>query len=294
MTTEKQWAGTTYGTSRMHRWLIAILRVIDVRVVYVFSYIFVVPVCYIVRGKGRSAIYHFMRERMHYGVLRSLWMVFVNHCRFAEVVIDRFAMYAGKRLPMQCDGYEHFERLASSEKGFVMLSSHVGNYELAGYTLVSANKSMYALVFSGEKDSVMANRSRMFSHTNIHMIGLKEDMSHLFELYQVLRDGHIVSMPADRVFGSKKHVTEQLFGSEAHLPEGPFKVATLCEMEVLTVYVMKTGWRGYTVYIEHLEYDGSSRDKGMHELSHLFATSLESMVSRHPAQWYNYFEFWQQ
>lgn len=294
MSDEKQWAGTTYGSSRMHRWLTAILRVTDVRVVYVFAYIFVVPVCYVVNGKGRRAIYHFMRERMKYGVLRALWMVFVNHCRFAEVVIDRFAMYAGKRMPMECEGYEHFQRLASAQDGFVILSSHIGNYELAGYSLRSEEKSIYALVFSGEKASVMTNRSRMFQRTNIHMIGLREDMSHLFEMYQVLREGNILSMPADRVFGSKKHVTVNLFGSDAHLPEGPFKVAVLCQMQVLTINVMKSGWRRYTIYVKPLKYDGSTRDKGMDELAREYAGALETTVRRYPTQWYNYFELWQQ
>ena len=42
---EKQWDGTTYGNSLMHRWLIGILRKVDVRFVYVFTYIFVIPPC---------------------------------------------------------------------------------------------------------------------------------------------------------------------------------------------------------------------------------------------------------
>ena len=43
----KQWTGTTYGNGLMHRWLIALLRHIDVRIVYVFAYLFVVPPCQI-------------------------------------------------------------------------------------------------------------------------------------------------------------------------------------------------------------------------------------------------------
>ena len=42
---EKKWAGTTFGSGAMHRWLIRLLRVVDVRAVYVFAFVCVIPVC---------------------------------------------------------------------------------------------------------------------------------------------------------------------------------------------------------------------------------------------------------
>ena len=39
---EKKWEGTTYGNGLMHRWLIGLLSVIDIRVIYVLAYIFAV------------------------------------------------------------------------------------------------------------------------------------------------------------------------------------------------------------------------------------------------------------
>ena len=88
-----------------------------------------------------------------------------------------------------------------------MLSSHIGNYEIAGYTLVSKTKAMNALVFGGEKATVMQGRQAMFSYTNIHMIQLRQgDASYLFELNDALARGEILSIPADRSLGSAKSV----------------------------------------------------------------------------------------
>ena len=42
---EKKWEGTTFGNSLMHRWLIGILKGIDIRMVYFFTYLFVIPPC---------------------------------------------------------------------------------------------------------------------------------------------------------------------------------------------------------------------------------------------------------
>ena len=64
-------------------------------------------------------------------------------------------------------------------------------------------------MFYGEKQTVMENRTDMFSDKNIRMIPVKNDMSHLFLIDHALQQGEIVSMPADRIFGSQKYVVTQ-------------------------------------------------------------------------------------
>ena len=158
---EKKWEGTTYGNSLMHRWLIKLLRDIDIRFVYIFAYVFVVPPCLF--RPGFKPIYHYFRRRWGYCPLRSFWKTYQNHCMFSQVVIDRFAMYAGKHFDIKIEGYEHFQKLSLRPEAFIQLSSHIGNYEVAGYTLTSHEKPLNALVFYGEKQTVMENRSDLFS-----------------------------------------------------------------------------------------------------------------------------------
>ena len=116
---EKKWAGTTYGSVAMHRWLIRLLRVVDVRAVYVFAFVCVIPVCVFLPGFRHSM--HFFRSRRGNGRLKSFVNAYRNHCVFAEAVIDKFAMYAGKRFDISMEGEEHFKRLASRPESFMML-----------------------------------------------------------------------------------------------------------------------------------------------------------------------------
>ena len=44
-------------------------------------------------------------------------------------------------------------------------------------------------MFDKEKATVMENRGRLFSVTNIRMIAVKQDMSHLFTINEALSDG---------------------------------------------------------------------------------------------------------
>lgn len=292
---EQEWAGTTYGNAWMHKWLIRMLRHIDVRILYLFVAIFVIPVC-LVLNPSRGIAYRYFRRRIGYGRLKSAWKTYVNHCLFGQVVVDKFAMYAGKKFDVEIENYNEFTTRASrKEEGFVQLSAHIGSYEIAGYTLAVEGKSFNALVFAGEKASVMQNRNKMFADTNINMIAIQPDMSHLFEIDKALTDGGIVSMPADRINGSQKCIEHVFLGAKAKFPLGPFSVATMRGLDVLAVNVMKDSLLGYKIYVTPLAYDKeASRQEQIRQLSGAYVAELEKRVRQYPTQWYNYFEFWQE
>jgi len=289
---KKEWTGTTYGNAWMHKWLIRLLRFIDIRVLYAFTSVFVIPVCLLVNPSA-GIIYRFFRKRMGYGKMKSALKTYQNHCLFGQVVIDKFAMYAGKKFDIQIEGIEHYQELVGKEESFIQLSSHIGNYEIAGYTLTHEKKALNALVFFGEKASVMINRAKLFSGTNIKMIAIRPDMGHLFEIDEALCKGEIVSMPSDRLFGSQKKLQMEFLGQMADFPYGPFSIATMRGLDVLAVHVMKEKTRTYKIYATPLSYDKEApRQEQIKELAEKYVAELERMVKRYPTQWYNYFEFW--
>lgn len=289
---QKQWAGSTYGSGWMHRCLIRSLRFFDVRFLYLFSAIFVIPVC-LALNESRKTAYHYFRRILGYGRCKAAWSVYVNHCLFGQVVIDKFAMYAGKKFDVEVEGMQHFNSLASRDEGFLHLSSHIGNYEIAGYTLVSERKTINAVVYAHEKATVMENRSNMFVKTNIRMITLKEDMSHLFEIDEAVCGGDIVSFPTDRFMGQAKCVECSFLGRPAKFPQGPFSVAAMRGLDVLAVNVMKTGAKKYRIYVTPLQYDKQQpRKEQIRQLSQAYVSELEKRVLQYPTQWYNFFDFW--
>jgi len=288
---DKKWEGTTYGNSLMHRWLIGLLKGIDIRIVYIFAYIFVIPPCMF--RPGFKPIYHYFRERWGYGKIKAFLKTYQNHCMFSQVVIDKFAMYAGKHFEVKIDGLEHFRNLTVQPEAFVQLSSHIGNYEIAGYTLVSHEKPINALVYYGEKKTVMENRTNMFEDKNVRMIPMKDDMSHLFLIDNAIQQGEIVSMPADRLFGSKKTVCVKLLGGEVELPLGPFNVAAMRGLHVLAVNVMKSAITTYQIYVTPLDYDTQApRKQQIAQIAQGYTAELDRILTMYPTQWYNYFEYW--
>ena len=278
----------------MHRTLIGSLRWLDVRLIYVFTSIFIIPACLLLNlNHSRTTAYQYFRQRLGYGCLRASWYTYVNHCLFAQVVVDRFAVFAGKRFKLDIDGYEYFQQLELETKGFVILSSHIGCYEVAGYSLISKSKRFNALVFGGEKATVMKGRQKALSEHNIRMIPVREDMSHLFIVNEALSNNEIMSMPADRIVGSAKVVKVNFFGETASLPAGPFSVATMNGLDALAVNVMKISAKRYKVYVTRLSYDTQApRKQQMQQLANCYVEELERRVRQYPSQWFNFYDFW--
>ena len=278
----------------MHRTLIGSLRWLDVRLIYVFTSIFIIPVCLLLNlNHSRTTAYRYFRQRLGYGCLRASWYTYVNHCLFAQVVVDRFSVFAGKRFKLDIDGYEYFQQLELETKGFVILSSHIGCYEVAGYSLISKSKRFNALVFGGEKATVMKGRQEALSEHNIRMIPVREDMSHLFIVNEALSNNEIMSMPADRIVGSAKVVKVNFFGETASLPAGPFSVATMNGFDALAVNVMKISAKRYKVYVTRLSYDTQApRKQQMQQLANCYVEELERRVRQYPSQWFNFYDFW--
>ena len=288
----KEWKGSTAGTPWMHRWLIRSLRVLPLRFVYAGAVVFVIPFCMLFAHKGYISIYHFFRRRLGQKSLRAFWNTYVNHCHFAQVIIDRFYVYGGGRFDFEIENYDLYLRLAAEPGGFVILSAHVGNYEVAGYTLAAKTKRFNALVYGGEAQTVMQNRSHILTQNNIRMIPIQGDMSHLFAMSNALAEGESVSIPADRIFGSPRHVECPLFGETARLPLGSFAIAAQRDVPVIAINVMKESAKKYHIYIKQLEAEGNTLRERSRNLALQYAKNLEETIKDYPTQWFNYYEFW--
>jgi predicted LPLAT superfamily acyltransferase len=274
----------------MQRTLIRLFRVLPLGVLYGCMAL-VIPF-YMLFSKGFRASYSFFRKRLKYNALKSFVHVYLNEFSFGQVVLDRFAAFAGKKFEMEVPRMDLFQELCAGRDGFIQLSSHVGNYEMVGYSLVSP-KRINALVYGGETATVMENRAALFGQTNVRMVPVSEDMSHIFVLNSALADGEIASVPGDRVFGSQKTVECLFLGKMAKFPAGPFVLAVKRDVPVLTVFVMKVGRRKYKVLLDVLPEPESESAQGcVLDLADAYASHLETVVRMYPDQWYNFYDFW--
>ena len=295
-----QWQGTTDGLPWMHRALIRVLGMVPVGVVYAIAAVFVVPFYILGRRQGYLVQYRFFRQAFGFGAFKAFRYACLNHLRFAQVIIDRFAVYGGHKFTFYVEGRADYDELAHGESGFVQVFSHAGNYELAGYELRQPRKRLYALLFRDGSETIMQNRRDTFTPNGVEMVFVQPDMSHIFLLNNVVRDGDIASIPGDRIFGSRKFVECRFFGRTAQFPIGPFQLAAVRQAPIVAIFVMKERWTSYRIFVRRLLPEAGSPSPAARGskptaggLAQQFATELEQIVRRYPEQWFNYFDFWQ-
>ena len=288
----RQWKGRTDGLPWMIRCLVAVMRVVDRRVIYCFMAL-IVPFYMLFNHKGYISIYRFFRRRLGFGPLKSFCKVYANHFRFGQVIIDRYAAYAGRKFSYTIDGNELFLKLMESDGGFVQLSSHAGSFEMVGYGLTSDLKRINGLLFAGESQVMKDFRRSILASHNIDLIEVDGTMSHIFAMNAALDRGEIVSMTGDRLLGSPKALKCMFMGAEAKFPMGPFALAVQKEVPMLAMFAMRENARSYKVFVRRIESDAELPLRArMTAMAQRFAAELEEIVRLYPTQWFNYYDFW--
>lgn len=294
MSQEREWSGVTHGTQWMHRALISVLKVCPLVLMYLVMAL-VIPFYLVFNRQGYLSIYHYLRRRQGWSVIRSFLGCYANHFLFGTALLDRFATYAGRRFRTENPDNDLLKELSAGPEGLVMLASHIGNAEMSGYMLSSEQKRMNAITFPGEKASIRTWRDKMFGAHNVRLISADPEMNWLFTLNAALADGEIVSIHGDRTFGSPKTLEVNLLGAPAQIPQGPFSIAAMRDLPVLAIFSLKTGFKSYRVMLRRLdtpELREMGRDQKLQELADRYAHAVEDVLRKWPLQWYNFFEFW--
>ena len=287
----KAWSGRSGGLPWMIRSLVALLKVVDRRIIYGVMAL-VVPFYMIFSHKGYLASYRFFRLRLGCGPLKSFFCVYGNHFCFGKTIIDKYAAYAGKTFRFINAEPDLFADLMNREGGFIQLSSHVGSFEMTGYLLTST-KPVNGLAYGGETEVMMDYRSRIMASHNVRLIRMDGSMSAIFELNAALNRGEVISMTGDRLFGSPKGIRCEFFGQQALFPAGPFALAAQKEVPLLAVFNMREPGGAYKVYEYRLSADaGLPARKRSAVLAQEFAARLEGVIRMYPLQWFNYYDFW--
>jgi len=291
----QQWRGSTGGGKFGQKSLFFALRKIPVFVLYPILYV-VVPFYMLFSRNRYKSIMRYYRQCFHLSAGKAFWQTYCNHLVFGQIVLDKFAVLAGniKQFSIETSGKSYFDDLAAKDSGFIIASSHIGNFEFAGFFFHQNQKPLHALIYDGEAPQLRKIRTQAMQDANIHPISVKNDMSHLFTLKQALESGEIITIACDRIFGSTKTVKCDFLENEACFPLAPFRLAVQMDVPVVSLFVMKSSYKKYHAYIFPVEVSSSELHpaRKAEQLALQFVQNCENIVRKYPLQWFNYYDFW--
>jgi len=200
----------------------------------------------------------------------------------------------GKRFTYFFDGEENLLSLPKMNKGAILLSAHIGNWEVAGHFLQRLNTTVHVVMFDGEHQKIKQYIDTVTGARRVNVIVLQDDMSHVYAIAEALQKNEIVCMHADRFVEENKTVSCKFLGADALFPTGPFSLASAFDVPVSFVFAFKESTYHYHFFGSKplIRAEGEAKPAYRDRLLNAFLVDMEKKITQYPVQWFNYYKFW--
>jgi KDO2-lipid IV(A) lauroyltransferase len=180
--------------------------------------------------------------------------------------------------------------------GAILVSPHLGNWELGGLGLADMGYKVNVLTFREPDEKVNELREAVRLERGIGFIYVdRDDTSPLaiIEAVNALRRNEVLALLGERD-GSSNTISMEFFGRPTDFPVGAAHLALASGAPVIPVFVPLENGKYATLMEDAIFFKGSHGHhaeairEGMAELVAVF----ERYIRRYPDQWYNFYDFW--
>lgn len=241
-----------------------------------------------VAGNLRVLFPKWSRLRAMIGAYR----VFLN---FAFTFVDAMRYETGTgAVDWKIEGRTAFDDLAHRSDGCLILTAHMGNYDMAAPLFSDQfGRTIYAVRAPEREPEMQALREaemRRKEERNPYFRTLYNDGGNMLgiELARLLNEGNVVAVQGDRVvFEVSPMETEVEPGLMMKLPRGPLYLARVTAVTVFPLFIMRRGWRSYKVEVhEPLVLPPRIRGATVDSGTQLWAGVILEVVRRNWQQWF--------
>ncbi len=225
------------------------------------------------------------RRRLARRTFRNLAVTAVDQFRLPSISPEDL------RALFEIRGLEHVEAAQSRGRGTVLVTGHLGPYELASACFAGLGNEVYGLMEDMDPallDALAAYRSA----TGMKLVNIKDGLR---SAYRILGQGHFLALVADRAIGDARGAIELPFaGGIRRLPTGPAVFAQATGAPIVTAFTWPNPGKGPR-YV--MEFDPPLIPQGRDEaervrLMNAIVERMSAAVRRNPDQWFVFQPNW--
>jgi len=225
------------------------------------------------------------RREISRQVFRNFAKYLVDFFRFEKIdkrFIERYVKVEGK---------DNVTEALARGKGAIILSAHIGNWELGGFTVNALGFPLSAvvLVHQNKKIDDFFTRQRSFGRMGVIPVG-----SRLKECFLCLRKNGCLAILGDRDF-STAGVMVEFFGKKTVIPTGPAKISMETGCAIVPTFIVREPDDSFRMYFEKPIFPDSGSRKDPEAVTRYirqYLASIEKCVREYPSQWYMFKEVW--
>ncbi len=241
--------------------------------------------------RGRSALGEWPTHRH----------VFRHLHAFAENLLDRMIMWSGEEssFEIEAHGREPLDALVRAGRGGILLSSHIGSFDMLRALSNQHGIVLNVLMFTRHAARINSFFKRLQAGRNLRLIHFEPGtLDAAFEMRAAIARGEFVGILGDRVWPSEhdRTVSVSFLGREALFPLGPYLLQGVLGCPMFYTACIRTGPARYRASTRLFAPEGvvprAEREKHAEQLAQKYAAILEDGCVEAPYQWFNFYPFW--
>jgi KDO2-lipid IV(A) lauroyltransferase len=267
---------------------------LPLKVAYLVA-VFISDVNYAFAHKDRRAVWENLKaifpeksdreiRRIRIRMFRNFAKYLADFFRFQE--IDR--EYIKKNIHIE--NVHYFAEALSKGKGVVVLTAHLGNWELGGIVIALLGYPFWvvALPHKDKKVNEFFNFQRESKGVKVIQLGKAVRAS-----LNILKQNGMVALAGDRDFTAKGVVLD-FFGKPTFLPEGPAAFSLRTGAPILPGFMLRNPDDSFTLSMEKpIEFNPTQdKEKDIKNIITQYKTLIENYIRKYPNQWYMFRRFW--
>jgi predicted LPLAT superfamily acyltransferase len=291
------WKGQSRGNLLGYKIFVTLLKNFGLNPAY-FILRFVALYFFMFSPASFRTIFQVYRHRMKFGFFKSILFIYRNYFIFGQVLLDKTATLAGFRskFTFDFDGEKYLREMAAGNTGCLLISAHLGNFEMAGHMLERLEARVNIIMLDAEYQRIK-NYLSSITQKSFHVISIREDNAHVYEINTALENKEILCIHGDRFLEGSKTLEIEFLGEKARFPTGPFYLAMKYGIPVSFVFAMKEAKSHYHFYAtppkSYLQQGNIiKRDEMLKTIIQDYISQVEQKLRQYPDQWFNYYNFW--
>lgn len=213
-------------------------------------------------------------------MFRNFAKYLVDFFRFPKIDTDYI------KRNVRLENIHYLDQAISKGKGTVILSAHLGNWELGGVVIALLGYPFWVVALPHKDKRVNNFFNSQRESKNIKVIPLGKAVR---QCLNVLKENKIVGLVGDRDFTQKGMVLD-FFDKPTFLPEGPAAFSLKTGAPIVPVFMLRNNDDSFTLKIE--EPIESTEVYTERELIIRCKAIIEDYIRKYPDQWHMFRRFW--
>ena len=183
-----KWNGKSKGTVLGYRIFIFSIKTFGVKTAY-FILRFVTYYYFLFAKKNREGILNFYKQALKLSDKEAKKIGRKNFYIFGQTLVDRqaFLLDKAKHISYSFDNEQALIDIKENNKGAVLLSGHIGNWETAGNLLKDRiSNKINALMLDAEYQKIKQFIDNSTGGSKFNVIAIKNDLSHIIKIKNAL------------------------------------------------------------------------------------------------------------